>query len=292
MSSTGSLTKNYDKEEGFCNVQGTTHKGILSRQPLAALGKLTTVALLGAALAFAMLLLTIFLATGIIVLPLLIVAVALLIVAGIVATGVRWTPLLGALVGLGTMIGGVFTQQYFVYHLTHPAEVGPFFLSLLICVFAIVAICAGIGALVQNYRSTARHVPRWLLTSLTALGGFVLGALLVALLVQATPATSSTSVVNGAPAVHLGVSTFVQSSVTIPKSSKLQLIDDGSFPHILRNGTWENNTPHPATEVGAPSVRNVQVNGNSVEIGPFNTAGTFHIYCTIHPGMNLSVIVQ
>jgi plastocyanin len=55
---------------------------------------------------------------------------------------------------------------------------------------------------------------------------------------------------------------------------------------------WENNTPHPATEAGAPAVQNVQVNGNSVELGPFNTAGTFHIYCTIHPGMNLTVIVQ
>ena len=273
-------------------MQVTTHKGILSRRPLATLGKLTAAALLGAALAFAMLLLTIFLATGAMILPLLIVAVVLLVVAGIVATGVRWTPLLGALVGLGTMIGGVFTQQYFVYHLTHPAEVGPFLWSLLICAFAIVAVCAGIGATVQNYRDTARHAPRWLPTSLATLGGFVLGALLVALLVQATPATSTTASVNGAPAVHLGVSNFAQSSVTVPKGSKLLLIDDGSFPHILRNGMWENNTPQPATEAGAPSVQNVQINGSSVEIGPFNTAGTFHIYCTIHPGMNLTVIVQ
>ena len=27
-------------------------------------------------------------------------------------------------------------------------------------------------------------------------------------------------------------------------------------------------------------------------IGPFNTAGTFHLYCTVHQGMNLTVIVQ
>lgn len=273
-------------------MQTTTYKGIWSRQPLATLGKLTTAALIGATLAFAMLLLTIFLATGALIMPLLIVAVALLVVAGIVATGVRWTPSIGALVGLGTMIGGVFTQPYFVYHLTHPAEVGPFLLSLLICVFASVAICAGIGATVQNYHDSARHAPRWLPTSLAALGGFVLGALLVALLAQATPVASSTASVNGVPAVHMEVSTFAQSSVTIPKGSKLLLIDDGSFPHILRNGMWKNNTPQLATEPGAPSMQNVQVNGNSVEIGPFTTAGTFHIYCTIHPGMNLTVIVQ
>jgi hypothetical protein len=272
-------------------MQVTTHTGIWSRQPLATLGKLTAAALIGSALAYATLLLTILL-SGAFVLPLLIVAVVLLFVAGIIATGLRWAPLLGALVGLGTMIGGVFTQQYFVYHLTHPAEVGPFLISLLICVFAVVAICAGVGATVQNYRDRARLGPRWLPTPMAALGGFILGALLVALLVRATPAASSTTSVKGVPAVHMGISNFAQSSVTIPKGSKLMLIDDGSYPHILSNGTWVNNTPHPATEAGAPAFQNLQVNGNTVEIGPFNTSGTFHIYCTIHPGMNLAVIVQ
>jgi hypothetical protein len=155
-------------------MQVTTDRGIWSRQPLAALGKLTAAALFGAGLAFATLLLTILLA-GAFVLPLLIVAVSLLLVAGIIATGLRWAPLLGALLGLGTLIGGVFTQQYFVYHLTHPAEVGPFLLSLLICAFAVVAVGAGIGATVQNYRDKARYAPRWLSTPLAALGGFVLG---------------------------------------------------------------------------------------------------------------------
>ncbi len=273
-------------------MQGTTPPGFLSLQPLATLGKLTAAALLGAALAFATLALMILLATGTIVQPLVFVGVALLIVAGIVATGIRWTPLLGALAGLGTMVGGVFTQQYFVYHLMHPAEGGPFLLCLLICAFALVAIWAGIGATVQNYRARARIAPRWLPASLTALGGFVLGAMLVSLLVQAPPVTTVTAQTSGEAAVHMGVSTFVQSSIVISKGSKLKLIDDGAFTHILSNGQWENNTPHPATEAGAPSVQNVQVNGNTVEIGPFNTAGTFHLYCTIHPGMNLTVIVQ
>lgn len=126
-----------------------------------------------------------------------------------------------------------------------------------------------------------------------ALGGFVLGAFLVAMLVATTPQPSTgTTSVNGTPAIHLGVSTFEQSTVTISKGSKLLLIDDGQFPHILRNGIWVNNSPHPATEPGAPSVQNLNVNGNTVEVGPFSTAGTFHIYCTIHPGMNLTIVVQ
>lgn len=266
---------------------------ILSRQPLAALGKLTAAALIGAALAFAILWLTILLGTGDFVLPLFLVAIALLLVAGVVATGVRWTPLLGALMGLGTIIGGVFTQQYFLYHLTHPTEVGPFLLSFLICAFALVAICSGIGTTLQNYRDAERKTPRWLATPLTGLAGFVLGAFLTAMLaaMAVQPSAGPTSV-NGTPAVHMSITSFVQSTVTISKGSKLLLIDDGQFPHILNNGTWVNNTPHPATESGAPTLNNLNVNGNSVEIGPFNTAGTFHIYCTIHPGMNLTVVVQ
>lgn len=273
-------------------MQATQRRGFFSRLPLVTLGKLALAALIGDALAFAILLLTILLAGGGVIMPLLIVTLALLVVAGIVASGVRWTPLLGALMGLGTMIGGVFTQQYFVYHLTHPAEVVPFLLSLLICVFAVITICTGIGSTVQNYRNASRQAPRWLPIPLAVLVGFVLGAFLVALLVQATPVASSTTTVNGEPAVHMGVSTFAQSSVTVSKGSKLLLIDDGSFLHILRNGMWAGNAAHPATEAGAPSVQNVQVNGNSVEIGPFNTTGTFHIYCTVHPGMNLIVVVQ
>lgn len=263
------------------------------RQALATLGILTIAALVGDALAFALLLLTILLGTGALIMPLLIVSIALFVVAGIAATGLRWTPLLGALAGLGTMIGGVFTQQYFVYHLAHPAQLQPFVLCFLICVFAVVAIFTGIGATIQNYSSTARLAPRWLPLPGAALGGFVLGALLVAVIVASTaqPSTGTTSV-NGIPAVHLGISNFDESSVTIPKGSKLVLVDDGQYLHILSNGTWVNNQPHPASEAGAPAVPDVNVNGSSVTIGPFNTAGAFHIYCTIHPGMDLTIIVQ
>jgi hypothetical protein len=90
----------------------------------------------------------------------------------------------------------------------------------------------------------------------------------------------------------MGVSTFAQSSVTIPKGSKLRLIDDGPYVHVLFNGMWENNKQHMVKETGAPSVQRLIVKGNPVEIGPFSTAGTFHIYCVIHPAMNLTVTVH
>ena len=118
-----------------------------------------------------------------------------------------------------------------------------------------------------------RRAPRWLATPLVGWAGFVLGALLVALLVALTSQPSSGATgATGTPTVHLGISNFAQSTVTISKGSTLLLIDDGQFPHILQNRAWMNNTPHPAKEQGAPSVQQVHVNGNSIEIGPFTFA--------------------
>jgi plastocyanin len=86
---------------------------------------------------------------------------------------------------------------------------------------------------------------------------------------------------------------FMQPSVTIGKGCSLNLIANTRAAHIIRNGFWDSNgTATPATEPGAPTI-NVWVNGNaSQSVGPFNTAGTYHLYCTVHPGMNLTVVVQ
>ncbi len=94
------------------------------------------------------------------------------------------------------------------------------------------------------------------------------------------------------PEAHMAGASFVQSSVTINKGDMLKLVDDAAAQHIIKNGTWNGNTPQPKTESGAPTV-DVTTNGNdSATIGPFNTSGTFQLYCTIHPGMNLTVVVK
>ena len=94
--------------------------------------------------------------------------------------------------------------------------------------------------------------------------------------------------------VHMNSTNFVQTSITIKKGQSVTLVDDDALtPHIIANGTWENGTAKPAKEPNAPEVKNVQINGNaSGIIGPFTSAGTFHLYCTIHTGMNLTVVVQ
>ena len=92
--------------------------------------------------------------------------------------------------------------------------------------------------------------------------------------------------------VHMGDSNFVQSNVAISKGSSLNLIDDTSTVHIIQNGTWNNNTPILKKESGAPIVNQTFTGNDTHAIGPFTTAGTYDIFCTVHPGMNLTVIVK
>ena len=99
---------------------------------------------------------------------------------------------------------------------------------------------------------------------------------------------------NSGTEVHMGDATFLQSSVTISKGSSLNLIDDVAVTHIIGNGSWVNGVIKPAIEPGAPTVNNLTFNsaGQSMIVGPFNTAGTYHLYCSVHVNMNLTVIVQ
>ncbi len=94
------------------------------------------------------------------------------------------------------------------------------------------------------------------------------------------------------PTAHMGNANCTQSSITISKGESVTLIDDVAVQHIITNGQWKGGTPDTTKESGAPSY-NQTFNGNdSAPLGPFTTSGTFHYYCTIHPGMNLTVIVQ
>ncbi len=255
---------------------------------LSILSKVTIAALLGSALAFAGLLAVI----GEIVMPIPIVMLGLLISAALIATSWRWTPILGLFMGIGTLIGG---RSYTVFHLMHPEDFRFFSVVLLIIVLGIVALVSGTIATLQNYRGDTR-TPRWLTSGLSAMGGVFVGALLVSAIVASTATSAAGGPTSAAagnlPVVHMGPGNFAVSSVVAPKGAKLQLVDDGTFTHILANGTWQGTTPKPARESSAPLVNNVQINSGTAEIGPFTTAGTYHIYCTVHPGMSLAVIVQ
>ncbi len=86
---------------------------------------------------------------------------------------------------------------------------------------------------------------------------------------------------------------FVQSTITISRGSNVTLVNDSAALHIIANGSWVNGEAQAMQESGSPTANNLQITGNSSQvIGPFNTPGTYHFYCAVHPNMNLTVIVQ
>jgi plastocyanin len=226
-------------------------------------------------------------------------AIFWIVSAIILATRLRWAPLVSFLLSIGS-IYLLAVQPYVVESLVNPKTdpnggFGHFVGVMLIISCALIVLVSSFAAFRQRSSESAAPVrpqaPRWLSIALGAIVGIFIGALFIGILVQ--PATASgTTYTNGVPTIHMGASAFSQASVTIPKGSKLLLVDDVSSLHIFANGSWQNGTPHQAPEAGAPTVTNLQVNGNSIEIGPFNTTGTFHIYCIIHQGMNLTITVQ
>ncbi|HEU5227784.1 MAG TPA: plastocyanin/azurin family copper-binding protein [Ktedonobacteraceae bacterium] len=92
--------------------------------------------------------------------------------------------------------------------------------------------------------------------------------------------------------VHMNDTNFVQPAITIKKGESVNLVDDVAVVHIIQNGTWNNGVAEPRQEPGAPTVQQNFQGNDQHPIGPFNTAGVFHVYCTVHPGMNLAITVQ
>jgi plastocyanin len=92
--------------------------------------------------------------------------------------------------------------------------------------------------------------------------------------------------------VHMHANVFDQASITIAKGTSISLVADDGTPHDIENGSWVQGIKVPLTEVGAPHVDVANKGHDTKVIGPFNVAGTYHIYCNIHPGMNLTIVVQ
>jgi len=265
-----------------------------TRRSLPVLSKVTAVALLGQAIAIAVQLLTTSLLHGTFDPGFFIIIIPILLVAGFVVSRVRWAPALGSGVAFVIATLWLFAPDY-QYDLTHPGgNVIDFILLVLILAFGLVAVVAGVRATIQNYRRAAPRPLPWLRPGLSALAGIVVGMIVVALIVAANPQAGSASTnTGGEPTVHIGGAHFIQDIVLVPKGSRLRIVNDGSVEHILQNGRWSaNGTAQTVAEPGAPAVHNVDIKGGDVEIGPFTTTGVFHIYCTLHTGMNLTIVVE
>jgi hypothetical protein len=265
----------------------------LKRHPRGPLGRLTLLAFLGYVLLYVVYFLYGLLVVGIFFPPALLFAVLLLPFAGVLATRWRFAPLPAALVSLLT-VTFLLLQPHDLYVLTHAQ---PEFIVLVpMMALGLVAGVAGVWATVENYRGEGaeRRPPRFLGRSLSGLAGLVVGMVLVALLVGATPQSGGVSTgQSGEPAVHMTPSNFVQNVVLVPTGSSLLIVADSSAEHILHYGRWDaNGVPHPLVESGAPLLQHEDMRGGSMEIGPFTTAGVYHLYCTIHQGMNLTIVVE
>ncbi len=266
---------------------------LFSTQPLSPLSRTAVGALLGMTVLCG--LMSFFSST------LLVITVFVFLSAIFIVTGMRWAPLFGGIMSGYILYVFLLQESFPDYHLMHPKDALSssaisfviFIIILLILWCSVVALGTSVSALIQNYLRQERERPRWLTPALTCLIGVVIGALLIAAIAQPVASTSAAATTtNGVPTVHLGISSFQPSTITITKGSKLMLTDDGSFQHNLANGTWSNGQPQPESQSGAPIVNNLGINGKSTEIGPFNTAGVYHIYCTIHSGMELTITVQ
>ncbi len=197
------------------------------------------------------------------------------------------------------IIVGLFTFSYLLIPATRSGLLQPsvsilhFALLVLIFACALVAVMTGIAAKSSGRRVAAASVPRWLPTFLGVMSGLVVGMILVASLLGNAPQSGATaSTTNGIPTVHTTGARFLTNVVLVPKGKSLVITDDDGEQHIIANGSWINNTPRPQTEPGSPLAQQLDLQSGSKIIGPFNTAGIFHIYCTIHLNMNLTVIVQ
>jgi hypothetical protein len=206
---------------------------------------------------------------------------------------VRWAPVVTALLALAILYILV-TQPYVVESLTHPhGSNGGFgkFVGLVLSIFdSLVLFWASLGLLIQNFRTRNQLTPQWIPTGSGLMAGMLIGAIFIGAI--ANPPTSGTTFTNGVPTVHLSAGSFGQPVVDISKGSKLLLVDDTSSEHDLFNGSWLNGAPHAIQEPSAPTVHNLVLTGNSATIGPFVTAGTYHIFCSIHQNMNLTINVQ
>jgi hypothetical protein len=265
----------------------------LKRHTRGPLGRLTLIAFLGYVLLYFVYFVFVLLVVGMFFPPALLFAGFLLPFAGVLATRWRAAPLPAALVSLLT-VTFLLLQPHDLYVLAH---VQPEFIVLVpMMAFGLVAGVAGVWATIENYRGggEARRPPRFLGRSLSGLAGLVVGMVLVALLVGATPPTGAVSTgPNGEPAVNMTPSTFVQNVVLVPKGSSLLIVADSSAKHILDYGRWDaNGVSHPLVEPGAPALHDMVMTGGSMELGPFTTSGVYHLYCTIHQGMNLTIVVE
>ncbi len=221
--------------------------------------------------------------------PLPIFSAISLVLAGLVAGrpfgGWRWTPLLGAVWSLFLLFGKL---DLVLYDLSHPENTHTFAWMLVMLALSVVGVGTGIGATVQNYRQPAadRQVPQWVPWGFTALGGLLVGAVLVAAIPQAGSGIQvSQAVLAQLPAVSLDAFKDGEVRVKAGELTALRLENPDGVGHSFDVDALD-------VHVAMPSGR------ESLALFTAATPGTYTFYCAPHydkttrQGMHGTLIVE
>jgi len=264
-----------------------------SRVPLSALEWVAVIGLAGLGCIYLFQFFFVWLVRGGLLLPILLLSLAAFTFAGLIWLHVAWAPVASAVLALvGLAIGFAIDSATLAYPTAQPGRFVTFVveLALLLTTLAMSVILA-LPAL-QPLRGGGGRTPRWLAPALAGITGLALGMIVIALVAAAHPVGGpSTSSVNGTPTVHMAGADFTTNVALVPKGERLTLVDDDGMRHIIRNGFWTDSKPQPQVEPGSPIV-DQDITSGAATIGPFMTPGVYHLYCVIHRGMNLTVVVQ
>ena len=93
--------------------------------------------------------------------------------------------------------------------------------------------------------------------------------------------------------LDMGGASFTQTSITLSAGQALHMVDsqDTGGTHTLclgQNGTCDSSATGPS-ELKGPGM---SFSPGTTKDVTFSTAGTYHITCTIHPSMNVTITVQ
>jgi plastocyanin len=112
-------------------------------------------------------------------------------------------------------------------------------------------------------------------------------------LALAVAGCGGSSASGGANELDMGAASFTQTSITLSSGQALHMVDsqDSGGTHNLcigQNGTCDANSNGPS-DLAKPGM---MFSPGTTKDVTFSAAGTYHITCTIHPSMNVTVTVQ
>lgn len=222
------------------------------------------------------------------------------LVASLTLFGLRWVPIIGSLVGVAMLFVFLSATAFPIHHLSHPKDafgygvipLFSFFMYMVMCGLfwcAAMLVVTGVSTVIHNYFFSRWQNFPWYKTVLTGAICLWFGAVLVGALTQPDkPINTSTP-----GTVSLDVGSFSQSSISLSKGGNLTIVDSGAYHHNLSMGRWINGQPVIQSQAGAPNLVNKDMTnaGQTVILGPFNTAGTFYLICSLHHNMMLKITV-